>query len=79
MKKFLVLAVIAGGALTIASCKKDWTCTCTVTTSGIVNSTTTTDTVYQDMTKADAETACTANNGSASAFGQSVSTDCSLN
>ena len=65
MKKLLVFAVIAGG-LALASCKKNHTCSCTTTALGI---TITTDTVFQDMSKSDAEAACTGLNIDAGTLG----------
>jgi len=65
MKKVLI-GIFAVGALALTSCKKDYTCDCTVTSStddgaGTVTSATT-DVAYQflDYKKKDAEAACTA-------------------
>ena len=51
MKKFIAIAAL--GVLTLASCKKDYTCSCTI--NGV-----TTDSMYKDIKKKDAETACDA-------------------
>jgi hypothetical protein len=51
MKKFIAIAAL--GVLTLASCKKDYTCSCTA--AGL-----TTDSVYKDVKKKDAEKACDA-------------------
>ncbi len=52
MKK-ITLALFAGLML-FASCKKDWTCKCTV------NGTTSTAAEYKDTKKADAKSSCDA-------------------
>lgn len=59
MKKTLALALIAGGIFTLASCKKDYTCTVSVL--GIESTV-----EYNDLDKDEAEaaeTACTAAGG----------------
>lgn len=53
MKKVLFIAIVAVASL--ASCKKDRTCTCTTTTSG---GTVTDVTVYHDVKKGDARQLC---------------------
>ncbi len=68
MKKFIAIAAL--GVLTLASCKKDYTCECTSTVFGISASS---STVITD-TKKKAEEACTA--GSASANG--ATTTCKI-
>lgn len=78
MKKLLVLVVFAGGLVAISSCKKDWTCSCDITTTGTINSSTSADTVFSDMTKSDAKSECNDLDGSFTAFGQSVTTECEL-
>lgn len=65
MKKLMILGV---GLLALASCKKDWTCTCTSSIGGSESST------ISDMTKSDAKVEC--DNGDASALG--VTFDCEL-
>jgi hypothetical protein len=65
MKKLMILGV---GLLALASCKKDWTCTCTSSIGGSESST------ISDMTKSDAKVEC--DNGDASALG--VTVDCEL-
>jgi len=61
MKKVLLVAFIAGLAMT--SCKKAYTCECTVTTyvNGTANTTTTSGTTDK-MKKADAKTKCEGSN-----------------
>jgi hypothetical protein len=55
MKKLFPLMVVALVATMFTSCKKDYTCTCTITTLG----TSTTQTFnYPKMTKGDAKDAC---------------------
>lgn len=78
MKKLVLAVAVVGGLAALTSCKKDWTCECTITTTGTVNSTTTADTVYTDMKKADAQTACDANDASVSILGESITTECEL-
>lgn len=60
MKKVLAIAVL--GVLTLASCKKDYTCTCTASSGGMSVSQSTTI----NDTKKKAEDACTAKSTSAS-------------
>jgi hypothetical protein len=66
MKKVLLFGAFA--LLTLASCKKDWTCTCISSLGGSESST------ISDMTKSDAKAECDSND--ASAFG--VTVDCEL-
>ncbi len=62
MKKvYMMLAVCA---IALASCKKDYTCSCTILGQ-------TTDSVIADSNKADAEDACDALNTSAAILGGS--------
>jgi hypothetical protein len=68
MKKFIAIAAL--GVLTLASCKKDYTCTCTSTSGGLTASVSTTI----NDTKKNAEDTCSAK--SASAGG--ASTTCAI-
>ena len=62
MKKvYMMLAVCA---IALASCKKDYTCSCTILG-------TTTDSTIQDAKKADAEEACDASSAAAAVLGGS--------
>jgi hypothetical protein len=67
MKKTMMLAAFAG--LFLVSCKKDYTCECTITSTTYVNGTATvgtpqvTDTDLGKMKKADAEDKCEKDNG----------------
>jgi hypothetical protein len=54
MKKVLFIAVVAVASL--ASCKKDRTCTCTSTTAGVAG--TPQVTVYNDVKKGEAKANC---------------------
>lgn len=63
MKKVLLFAVVLG-AVTLTSCKKDYTCTCTTSGNGVNSSASTTI----NATKSDAEDACTASTSSAFGF-----------
>ena len=59
MKKNILLASVAFAALTIASCKRDYTCTCKYTTTfKDVSTTKTKATKYVDVTKKQAKQAC---------------------
>lgn len=62
MKKLLFVAAVA--AFTMTSCKKDYTCSCTILGQ-------TTDTVLEKQKKADAEAACDEANTAAVLFGGS--------
>jgi hypothetical protein len=62
MKKVLAIAVL--GVFVLSSCKKDYTCSCTVL--GM-----TTDSVLKDVKKKDAEKACDATSTSAAILGGS--------
>ncbi len=66
MKKIILLSGL--GLFTLASCKKDWTCTCTSSIGGSSSTTIT------DKTKSDAKAAC--DGGDVSAGG--ITVDCEL-
>lgn len=68
MKKFFVPALAALFIVGMASCKKDYTCTCTV--SGVSVSST-----IENVSKADAEEACDDSNAAAALLGGSCSLD----
>jgi hypothetical protein len=68
MKK--ILAITALGVLSLTSCKKDYTCECTTTASGLSATVTTT---IKD-TKKNAEDACSAKNATANG----ATTTCSI-
>ena len=79
MKKFsAVILLVLFGALTLVSCKKDYTCKCTITATGII------DTTYVTMgtineKKSDAEDQCKANNGTIDdGFGNTIVTNCEI-
>jgi hypothetical protein len=55
MKKFFPLALIAVSAMMFTSCKKDYTCKCTMTDNG---TTTTLGSVTIHDTKSNAKSAC---------------------
>lgn len=74
MKKVTFIAIAAFFTLSLASCKKDWTCKCTSTAAGVSASA-----EYPiNATKKDAEDACTAFETSSSVVGISSSTTCEL-
>jgi len=56
MKKMLPIAAVAMLTLTLFSCKKDWTCKCTITPTG--GTATTQDIKISKQTKKDADNAC---------------------
>jgi hypothetical protein len=70
----LLLSAFAFGVLSFASCKKDYTCTCTVTSGG---STTSGKTTIHESKK-DAEEACNAGDASYSSAGVTITTSCEL-
>lgn len=78
MKKVILVAAVA--MLALASCKKDHTCSCTVTSSGGLfgDFSVTADTVYTDMKKGDAEDLCVAQNASATVAGSTTTVACEL-
>lgn len=73
MKKVL-LSVFALSMLSLASCKKDYTCSCTSTSGGY--SATSTITIH--ATKKDAKDACDAFDATASAGGTTATTACEI-
>ncbi len=73
MKKLAIFAVVLGSFAALTACKKDHTCTCDVDALGIQFSA---DTVFQDMTKSDADAACTGLNFDAGTLGSQT---CTLN
>jgi hypothetical protein len=68
MKKFFIPALAALFIVGMTSCKKDWTCTCTIAG-------TTTSTTIPDSNKSDATDACDALSTTASILGGSCSLD----
>ena len=77
MKKVILVAAVA--MLALASCKKDHTCTCDVTTSGLVGTgTLSADTVFVDMKKSEAKDKCTSLDSDIDFFGSQITTVCDL-
>jgi hypothetical protein len=72
MKKLFVLGAFS--ILSLASCKKDHTCTCATTTAGV--SSTSSFTITD--TKKDAEAKCDEGDASSSILGVTSTVDCSL-
>jgi hypothetical protein len=74
MKKLLPVAIIALTAVMFTSCKKDYTCKCTYTDSGV---TTDLGSVTIHDTKSNAKSAC---NGKVTGFtvGSSVTVQCAI-
>lgn len=73
MKKMILAIAVIGGISMLTACKKDWTCECTGEIFGVPF--TANDTVYNDMTKKDAESKCDLNDFS---YGTDNYADCSL-
>ena len=78
MKKLVILStlIIATGA--VVSCKSDRTCSCTVSTTGLITSTLSYDTTFVDMSKSDAKAECDKLDTYTSVFGTTVSSECEL-
>ena len=74
MKKLTILAGVFF-VFALASCKKDYTCTCTTDTAGVTSTATTT---IENSTQSDAEEACEAGNTSATVLGITTSVTCTL-
>jgi hypothetical protein len=79
MKKGLII-VAALGLLAVVSCKKDHTCNCTFTSSGgaFGDLSISADTVYTDMKKKDAITACDLNDASYNDGSENTTVECEL-
>lgn len=76
-KKALVLAAALLG-LTFASCKKDYTCTCTVTSTIMGQTTTSTASGTITDTKADAKARCDEGDNTTDFFGTTMVTQCEI-
>lgn len=77
MKKILLVAAVAG--LAFASCKKDYTCECTTTsTAGGVSTSATVEAKTGKMKKADAEKKCDEGDFTASSGSSSTSIECKI-
>jgi len=77
MKKILLVAAVAG--LAMVSCKKDYTCECTVTSNATgSNVTTTTSSQTGKMKKQDAIDACDAGDSSTDLLGIKVTSECEI-
>jgi hypothetical protein len=77
MKKALLLIAFSG--LFFTSCKKEYTCECTVTTSGagIPTTSTSASSTIKDK-KADAKTACENGNSTSTVFGITTTSKCEI-
>ena len=83
MKKLGSIAIVAMfGILTLASCKKDWTCSCTIhwTNSSLgIDTTLSGSGEIKDVKKSEAKDSCTSQNGVIDdGYGGTFNTDCSL-
>jgi hypothetical protein len=77
MKKTLLIAAIAG--LAFASCKKDYTCKCTVTTyTNSISVVTTASTSTGKMKKKDAETKCNESDTFIGTGTNGIKTECEI-
>ncbi len=75
MKKIAPLAAALLLTFAFTSCKKDYTCTCTVTTGGI-SATGVSGTIHD--TKKKAKDACEKDNGTQTINGVTVTRDCKI-
>lgn len=79
MKKgFLFLGSALVISLSLMSCKKDWVCSCTTTTTGAINGTFNADTTLVDLKKNDAESKCSSFESSGSVMGYTWDSNCAL-
>lgn len=74
MKKFLILGAFAFVTMSLASCKRDWTCKCTVSAGG----TSSTADYSINATKKDAEEACDGYAATSTVGGSTASASCEL-
>jgi hypothetical protein len=72
MKKVMIFGTFA--LLALASCKKDYTCTCTTTAGGVSAS----ESVTLNATKSDAEEACNEGDATATVLGITTTTECEI-
>jgi hypothetical protein len=73
MKKVLLVAAVAAFAMT--SCKKEYTCECTTTSS---SGSTSSSVKLDKMKKKDAEKKCDEGDGSISFFGETITSECKI-
>lgn len=78
MKKSTLLIGAAVVALGFASCKKEYTCECTVESTVMGTTTTSTSTYTINETKANARTACDAGDGEATSLGVTFTSECKI-
>jgi len=76
MKKAMIFGTFA--LLALASCKKDYTCTCTTTAESASGSATTTASTTINDTKKNAEEACDEGDATSSIGGYTSTTECTL-
>lgn len=74
MKKILLIAAVVG--LAMASCKKIYTCECTVTTAGV--SVTASGDTKEKMTKKDAKAECDKGDSEVTVGGVTTKSSCEL-
>jgi hypothetical protein len=79
MKNFgAIILFILFGALTLVSCKKDYTCKCTITVTGFLDTTYVTMGTINDK-KSNAQDQCEANDGTITdGFGDTIVTNCQI-
>ena len=79
MKKLLPIAMIAVVCMLFTSCKKDYTCTCTMTDNSVTPANVTTETFsLGKQTKSNATSACNAEVGSMTSGGVGITIACHL-
>ena len=79
MKKTGLIAALALATIfALSSCKKDYTCTCTIktTVSGTTTTTTTSGTI--NASKSDAKDACNQGDGTETFYSETIVTDCEI-
>ena len=78
MKKFSSIALVfAFVAFTLVSCKKDYTCTCTVH-EDFTNTTSTVSGTIENSSKSDAEDECNSGDSIVEELGITITTECEL-
>lgn len=79
MKNFgVIIFVLLFGSLTIISCKKDYTCKCTITWKGIIDTSMSTSGTINDS-KDNAKSKCEQSNGTTTdGYGDTIITNCSI-
>ena len=79
MKKLSSVAIVAMfAALVLSSCKKDYTCSCTTTMVGLIDTTFTSSGTINDK-KDDAKSKCESSNGTTTdGYGDTITVSCHI-